>query len=194
MVVSHRVDHGTQAALHEETALPHDDKGVQKFIKNPADATKLVAVEHHQGNVKHTNYYAHGGIHHIDFWLVKEKNKNGTLKEHVKGVPVYIHEAHPPKGQKPKQTRPHPAAKLIMRLHKGDSLIIDTPKTKDTLVSIKAINPSQSRFIYQTPNQPASKEKGAKLEAIGFVSLLKFNTRKAFVDVLGNIKSTKRKL
>ena len=185
MLVSHRIDHGIEGQLHLETAIKHTDKGVQKFIESPADATQLVAIPHKQGDVEHTNYYAHGGIHHIDFWLVKEKDKKGKIKERVEGVPVYAHQAFLPDG-KTFQSRPHPAAKFLMRLHKGDVIVLDGKEQPDIPGIICQINPSQSRFVYTSPNKPFDSK--GKLDAVGFTSLLKYNTRKAHIDILGRLK------
>lgn len=192
MVVSHRMDHGIQGALHKETSLAYTKKGVQKFMEDQEHATMLVPIKHRQGDTEHINYYEHGGVHHIDFWEVPQttdKETGKTKKAHVVGVPVYAHEANPPKGKAKKQTRPHPASTFIMRLHKGDAVALDKDNQNNQIVIVRQINPSKGNenLVYDPVNQPAD-----TLYTLGFSSLLKYNTRKAYVDILGNVKVGRR--
>lgn len=205
MLVSHRPDHGTEGQLHEETALYQDKKvklsqksslteeehkkkkqsdGVKKFQDKPDESTMLFTKNHTQGKIEHTNYYAHGGVHHVDFWLLRDKK--GKSKVH--SVLVYAHEAQQ---QPPKPTRPHPAARFLMRLHKGDTVVHDKEKQGQVVV-IRRINPSASQMVYVDVNKPMDPK--AKLKLLGFGSLLKNNVRKAHIDILGRLRVGKPKV
>lgn len=198
MVVSHRVDHGEQGALHEDTALAHAEKSkhhqlsiealkrrkrqakaVQKFKDTQKGInTNLVKISHQQGEIVHHNFYQHGGVHHIDVWKLPTSGK-------VEVVPVYMHEAHVPKGSPKKQTRPHPAAKFIMRLHKGDAIKAKRNDGKEMIAIVRKISPSDgNKCIEYLPVNQA----GTDYELVRFSQLISQNVRKVHVDILGRVK------
>lgn len=183
ILVSHRVDHGVEGALHKETAQGHDKKSVVDFLATPEKATPLVEIRHWQNGKERINYYPHSSIHHIDFWLIEKKDKKGSKKQEVLEVPVYMFQARQTKSTRPKE---FPTAKFIMRLHNGDTIIHDKDG-KDEVVLVQKITPSKTNrnLTYHRVNRPASKETSKTLQ---FSSLLKFHVRKAHVDVLGRIK------
>ncbi|MDC9700784.1 MAG: type II CRISPR RNA-guided endonuclease Cas9 [Alphaproteobacteria bacterium] len=198
MYVSHRVDHGVEGPLHKETALKQTPgkgkteeekekacKKVHNFVKEPKKASRLIEIHHQQGDLTHTNYYEHGGVHHIDFWWVTSEGKSL-----VKGVAIYNHEAFLAyKTKKPFQSRPHPTAKFLMRLHKGDVIVLDKPEQIVALV--KKISPSPGNVnIAYAPVNSAAKE----VFPLQFTAILKYNTRKAHIDVLGKLTFSGKKL
>ncbi|HEX2859445.1 MAG TPA: type II CRISPR RNA-guided endonuclease Cas9 [Alphaproteobacteria bacterium] len=176
MIVSHRVDHGAQGALHEETAQKHSDVAAM----NEAARLNLRKIEHQQGERTHSNYYKHAGVHHIDFWLVKTPSGNK-----VEGVPVFMHQTR----DKPRN-RPHPAATLLMRLHNGDCIVVDEKE----LGIVRMIKPSARALLYAPANEvgiaPSSAKAGVKsnYKTLGWTALLKRNVRKASVDMLGRLR------
>jgi len=80
-----------------------------------------------------------------------------------------------------------------MRLHKGDTIVLDKGDEMNQVVIVKKISPSAGNedFSY-FPVNLSTKAAGMKLQKLLFRSLLKYNVRKAHVDVLGRLRVGQR--
>jgi len=156
-------------------------------------------IRHPQPSPRHVKGIIPGDIHHLEFWLLPKgaelrepaKTEYISFKKNprlvVRGVSFFdlkrVQKTH---------AKPHPAAKLKMKIHKGDLARINQ-SGKERIVRIKSLRPSNKVILfedhYQSGEQGTSSAKGntatfANLEAISFTLL--------FVDPIGNIIESRK--
>ena len=84
-------------------------------------------------------------------------------------------------------TRPHPAAKLVMRLFKKDAVALDHPKLGYLQASIAKM--SLARIDLFPPNDARSRSKDDTFDYIrvSLGTFQKYNLRKIGIDILGRV-------
>jgi CRISPR-associated endonuclease Csn1 len=143
----------------------------------------LEEVRHPKKNPRFSKWYAPGEIHHVSFWKLPDGG--------IEACGVNFFDANQ-KG--PNELRPHPAAKLILKVHKGDYLkLMDKREEKITrVISLRVVN-RQLRLVghKEAGNFDKRKKEGETLEEVflGFSAktLKEKQVRKIFVDSLGTI-------
>ncbi len=141
----------------------------------------IIEVIHQSQNRDHRKGLAPGPVHHLEFW----KNPDGTLQ----GVGINFFEANK---NNPAMKRPHPAAKLVLKIHKGDMMRL-RHKEKVKIVRVVSLSP-ENRTIWLVEHfeggNLTKRYKERKLEYIflGFSKLKEYEARLIHVDAIGRTK------
>ncbi len=140
----------------------------------------LEEIQHPQKKPRFTKSYAPGNIHHVSFW----KMPDGKIQ--AEGVSVF----------KANQTdrnqlRPHPAAKLVLKIHKKDYLKL-MDKGREKIVRVVSISPANKKMWliehFEGGNLGTRyKEKEVQYIFLMFSQIKEKQVRKIYVDSLGNI-------
>ena len=158
---------GTILAQYAET------QGI-KNVRILKKENTAVPIYHPKVSLQHVKLVAPGDIHHVQFWELPDGK--------VRGVGVSVFEANQPKDKKP-PTRPHPAARLLMKLHKGDVISL-THKGQDMIAIVKSLRPSNKAIGFWA--QTSTKEE--KMNTFSFGDILNKNVKKVSLNPIG--KST----
>jgi len=151
-------------------------KGVRVLKKEEP----LVPIQHPKKNPRFTKWYAPGEIHHVSFWKCPD--------ETIKACGVNFFEANQ---KDPNELRPHPAAKLVLKVHKKDYLkLMDKGKVK--IARVVSISPKNENIwlVEHFEGGNLSKrytDKELKYIFLMFSQIKEKQVRKIHVDSLGNI-------
>lgn len=141
----------------------------------------IIHIQHPRTNPIHLKGFAPGPIHHIEFW----KMPDGTL--HAEGINYF--EANQ---KNPILKRPHPASKLVLKIHKGDLMrLIHKGREKTArVVSLSPENKTVWLVEHFEGGNLAARYKEKKLDYIflSFSKLKDARARKIHVDPLGGVK------
>lgn len=245
VIVSHKVDHGTNGPFMEETCLglvknPNEyenknnfklittkarsaltDKNIDvirsKTLQNTAEKKGIdglskeikklrvyevskedleeigsinsgLAKVAHGRNKQHTKFYQKGDINYLAIWYLP---KDITLKQdfHKKRKSDYIFSAVKTfdlNSKNPNELKPHPAAKLVTKIFKNDSLALEI-NGKLSYFILKSIRAANGQLYFLEINR--SKEAADKKQfLLTFSKLVEYKFRKIFVTSTGVIK------
>lgn len=115
-----------------------------------------LAIYHPKVSLQHVKLVAPGDIHHVQFWELPDGK--------VLGVGVSVFEANQPK-EKKKHTRPHPAARLLMKLHKRDAIQL-IHKGVLTVGIVKTLIVAGEQVQFQRLNEVKGEKPTFKFNAI----------------------------
>ena len=141
----------------------------------------IITIEHPRKFPVHKKGLAPGSIHHLEFWRLP----NGIIQ----GVGVNFFETHK---NDLILKRPHPAAKLVMKMHKGDILRLQH-KGQLKIARVVSLSPGNSTIWlvehFESGNlSKRYKEKTLEYIFLSFSKLKECEVRKIHVDTLGRIK------
>ena len=124
------------------------------------------------------------GIHRLTVWKMPKKMKCECKSESYlfKGISYY--EAKKNEYDQ-NNLKPHPAAKLIMTLHKGDIIIIDEGKPE--LYRVTSIRPGNQNIEICPVNKLKGKKTNTKLKYKYFSQFKNLKLRLVYVSILGKV-------
>ena len=163
-------------------ALPEFSKNLEVLrVRVLKKEHPIIKIHHPRKNPIHKKGLVPGPIHHLEFW----KLPDGTIQ----GKGINFFEANQ---NDPLLKRPHPAAKLVLKIHKGDMMRL---KHKDRMKTAKVVSLSpENKNIWLVEHFEAGnlvkryKEKKLEYIFLGFSKLKECEARKIHVDALGRIK------
>jgi CRISPR-associated endonuclease Csn1 len=213
IVVSHKPDHGKNGQFHEETYYGSKEGEPKKISRNPkakiADKSG-VKIEHKQtvyrnNNVEevvHYKYVQPGSNHHVAFWkLPKGAKDNARLKENIERLKGWMAKDGSYCAIVPSvfdynrldeaALRPHPAAKLLAKIHNGDLVRLKNDGREVTAI-VRKLVPSADRIVmseHNEANAAARTGKGKELKEIGcsFSAIKEKSFRKIFISPDGKV-------
>lgn len=140
---------------------------------------------------EHIKHVAPGDNHHVAFWQlpdgatlrdeVKQTNRFIELKNGLVAEPVSVFDAN--QKQPENDPRPHPAAKLLMRLHRGDIVQLEE-KNELRIVKIKSLITAGKQITYSFHNAAGKTPDGGSFTFNGIESK---KVRKLYVTPAGKI-------
>ena len=196
-----------------ESRLQHAQKGEHERILNvfmaeraregrPLHSVRILKKDNSVKVIQHTDAagtthekrVAPGDIHHVAFWRLPEGISFNDLRENTpeekarKGQFIPLKNGLLAHGANYfdanlKTLKPHPAAKLVMQLHKGDMIQLVHSKTL-TIGRISSISPVNKRMQF-TAHSDAGQN--AKKENLTFNDILKKKVRKIGLTSSGRI-------
>ena len=143
----------------------------------------LIEIRHRQGEREHVKCLVPGEIHHVGFWQMPDGRIAG------KGVNYFDANT-----RHPNEHRPHPAARLLFKVHKGDMLILNE-KGENRILKVHNLKPSNRQLVLGEHHE------GGKLKErhdnsndqfrftfFSFSKLKEKQVRKVHVDILGRVR------
>ncbi|MFQ5673480.1 MAG: type II CRISPR RNA-guided endonuclease Cas9 [Nitrospinales bacterium] len=157
------------------------DSGIKRVRVLKKDKT-VIPIKHPLPNPVHRRGVIPGQVHHVAFWRLPD----GKIA--AKGLSLF--EAN----QKNKgDPRPHPAAKLILKIHKGDMLRLKD-QGKEKTVRVVSLSP-ENKQLWVTEHQEGgalmtryTKDKEKVFIFLSFSKLKESQVRKIHVDALGRVR------
>jgi CRISPR-associated endonuclease Csn1 len=167
-------DEAKRKEMDEKTKIilsEYSQKTDIKKVRILKKESTAIPIHHPYQAPKHTKWVAPGDIHHVQFWQLPDGSVEG------KGVSLF--ERNQP--QK-KDRRPHPASRLLMKLHKGDAIQL-IHKGKLTVGVVKTLIPagSQVKFWDITTAKPHPLLVGT----FKFNAILSKEIKKIHINVIG---------
>lgn len=141
----------------------------------------------HGRNSEHTKYYQKGDINYLAIWKLPQ---DITLKQdnHKKRKSDYIFTAIKTfdlNARNLNELKPHPAAKLVTKVYKGDTVILEV-EGKENLYILKSIR-AANKQIYFLKNNLSKEPEGAKQFLLAYSRLKDYRFRKIFTSPSGKI-------
>ncbi len=155
-----------------------EENGIRRVRILKKDAT-VKLIRHKQGHLEHIKGVSPGDIHHVSFW----KMPDGKIVH----MGVSLFDAN----QKDQNSlRPHPAAKLLIKVHKGDLLRLDH-KGEEKTARIMSLRPANEIIVLTEHFEGGNiveRQKEEKIQIfLSFNKILETNARKIFVSPTGRI-------
>lgn len=156
--------------------------------------SQFVKIQHGPDG-EHVKFYRKSECHHISFWEMnlavykaycarhglKVKKSDLSKSIHYVAQPVYLYDFNKYKDSYDKYFRPHPAAKLKMKVFKGDVVSV-TQKGETTFGIIRSISPSNGVLTFHSLNE------NKYLKKFSFNVFMAGNPRRHSVSVAGKVR------
>jgi CRISPR-associated endonuclease Csn1 len=137
----------------------------------------IKVIRHKQGEVEHIKGVSPGDIHHVSFWRMPD-GKMESLGVSLFDANQKDHNAF----------RPHPAAKLLMKVHKGDLLRLEH-KGEEKTARVMSLRPANGQMVLVEHFEGGDVVKRQKEEQIqiflSFSKVIEAKARKIFVSPTG---------
>jgi CRISPR-associated endonuclease Csn1 len=149
-------------------------------------------ITHHSREKEHSKAVIPGETHHIEFWKLPSNSQlrndtPGDFKNIGNNLVMRAVSFFDVNHKSYVSQRPHPAAKLLYRLHKDDMLAL-VHDGEEKIVKITGLNPSESNQNIKFTEHNELVKDSNKHPKLRFGRLVNCQARKIHVDVLGNVK------
>ena len=165
-------------ALKKALEKYSSERNIRRIRVLKKDATVKI-IKHVQGERTHIKGVSPGDIHHVSFWMLP----NGTVAH----AGVSLFDANK-KDQN--DLRPHPAAKLLMKIHKGDLMRL-VHKGEEKTARVMSLKPSNKTIVlveHFEGGNIVERQKEEKIQIfISFNSILDIKARKIHVSPAGKV-------
>ena len=150
----------------------------------------IIPIKHTDSvGTEHVKHVAPGGIHHVAFWQLPEgaalrrdaRERFIALKNGLVAESISVFDANQKKPED--DPRPHPAAKLLMRLHKGDTVQLEEGGELIT-AQIKRLMVAGEQILYTYNHASGQKPVGG---SFSFNGIRTKKVRKLYVTPTGKI-------
>lgn len=160
--------------------------GISKNIRRVRILKKDASVKiikHRQGNLEHIKGVSPGDVHHVSFW----QTPDGQLVS--LGVSLFDANQKDQNGLKP-----HPAAKLLMKLHKGDLVRLEH-KGEEKTARVMSLKPANEQIVLVEHFEGGNiieRQKEEKIQIfLSFSKALEAKVRKIYVSPTGKVYDPK---
>lgn len=180
-----------EAVTVDET-IPTDEKKLKAKLTEFTQITGIrrvrllkmdnpIKIIRHGSQKQHIKGLVPGDIHHVAVWRMPDSTHK------VVGVSMFDAKVN---SGKPEAFKPHPAAKLLMKLHKKDVVRLihkGEPKTAK-IISLRPANEIIVLVEHFEAGNLAERQKAEKIQIfLSFSKILEQETRKIYVDPTGKV-------
>lgn len=148
----------------------------KKLRVGKKDASAVV-IEHHSETKKHSRRMIPLDVCKIEFWRLP-----GSSPDSLTAVPYASFEVL--RGDSSK--KPHPAAKKLFALYKGDTVRLETAKGAERTVTVESLKPANGLIMFS--DHYAAQNENAKGRSISFSGFAQRKLRPVHVDPIGRVK------
>lgn len=174
-------------------ALPKEIKKVRCYEKTNESVEDLgslssgVALVAHGAQKQHLKFYQKGDINFLGIWLLPKKRElttegKGHQKDEYVFWPVKTFDLNSGDAN---SNRPHPAAKLVAKIFKGDTVLLEVKGQKSIYV-VKSIRAANKQLYFLEHNRSKEKD-GEKKFLLSFSKLSSHGFRKVFIKPSGMV-------
>lgn len=191
----------------EETVKSFSKDNNIKSVRLLKKKSPVIEIRHKsKSGLIHKKYYIPDGIHYLAIWKLPIsspvdiskspylQNNDSALWVDKKGKLDYIITSvnyYESNIYTLNKLKPHPSAKLIMKLHKRDTVMVVSPKNenKEVLMIVEGFSPANTRIIFTDHNVANGKKEkyGVSSEQLQFSHIRKRKLRLAHINEIGAV-------